>query len=266
MNRSIFPALSLAVLFAAPLTPALAASPLDGTWKVDLGSTKLPKKPDVLLLKGGSFTCTSCTPAYTIKADGQLHPVAGHDYYDAVSIRVVDPHTIIQTTSKAGKVGFKMTSTVSADGKTLAMEFVDTSAANGIPVTGKGVETRVAAAPVGAHAISGSWQQSSMDSLSDSGAKISFTTTADTITMTTPTGQSYTARFGGPAVPIKGDQAMTMAAVTRVGTHGFVETDTRKGKTVSVATITVAPDGKTLSVTSKDMVQNTTATYKAIKQ
>jgi len=102
--------------------------------------------------------------------------------------------------------------------------------------------------------------------MSDSGLTISFVTTPDTISMTNPTGQSYTARYGGPPVPIKGDPAMTMAAVVKTGTHGIVETDTRKGKVVSTATVAIAPDDKTLTVTVKDMIGGTSTTYKAIKQ
>ena len=173
---------------------------------------------------------------------------------------------MVQRSGKGGKTGFKMINSISADGKTLTYEFTDTSAPNGVPVTGKGVETRIAPAPAGAHAISGSWRTTSMTDMSDSGLTISFKTTPDTISMTTRPAQSYTARYGGPPVPIKGDPAMTMAAVVRIGTHGFVETDTRKGKVVSTATVTIAPDGKTMAVTVKDLIGGTTTTYKAIKQ
>ncbi len=263
MRRPMIASLSLATLLA---TPAAAAGVLDGTWKVDLGATQLPKKPDVMLLDKGVYTCSSCTPAITVKADGMMHPLAGHDYIDAISIKVVDAHTVVQESGKGGKTLYKATNHVSADGKTLNYEFVDTSAANGVPVTGKGVETRVAAGPAGAHAISGSWRATSMTGMSDSGSTISFKTTPDTLSMTTPTAQSYTARFGGPAVPIKGDQAMTMAAVSKVGTHSFIETDTRKGKVVSVAHFTVAPDGRTMTAVIDDKKAGTTTTFKAIKQ
>ena len=263
MRRSIIASLSLATLLA---TPAAATGILDGTWKIDLGATQLPKKPDIFLLEKGSFTCSSCTPAYTVKADGAMHPLTGHDYIDATSIKVIDPHSFVEISGKGGKTLYKTTSTVSADGKTLSYVFVDTSAPNGVPVTGKGTETRVAPAPARAHIASGSWRATSISGMSDSGLKISFTTTPDTISMVTPTAQSYTARFGGPAVPIKGDPAMTMAAVAKVGTHGFVETDTRNGKVVSVATITIAPDDKTMNVVVKDLKAGTTTTYKAIKQ
>jgi hypothetical protein len=262
MRRWIIAGLSFVPFFATPV----AAGVIDGTWKVDLGATQLPRKPDVYLLANGRFACSSCTPAFTIKADGALHPVAGHDYYDATSVRVIDAHTIAQLSSKRGKVVFKATNVVSADGKTLTYEFVDTSAPSGVPVSGKGVETLVAPGPAGAHAISGAWRTTSMAGLSDSGMTISFKTTPGTVTMTTPTAQTYTARYGGPAVPIKGDPAMTMAAVTRAGTNGFVETDTRKGKVVSVMHISVAPDGRTMTAVVDDTVQGTTTTFKAIKQ
>src|ERR1039458_1681254 len=61
------------------LVPVLgwAQSPFDGTWKIDLGKTKLPKKPDVLLLQNGMFECKTCAPPINVKADGHLQKISG---------------------------------------------------------------------------------------------------------------------------------------------------------------------------------------------
>ena len=52
------------LLFVLLLIPVLgwAQSPFDGTWKIDLGKSKLPKKPDEYLLKDGMYECKTCKP------------------------------------------------------------------------------------------------------------------------------------------------------------------------------------------------------------
>lgn len=253
----------------APLaiaTPAVAASPFDGTWKIDLGAAKLPDKPDIFLLKDGMYECKSCAPAYKIKADGAFHPVTGHPYYDAVAIKVVDPRTVVETDRKGPKTVVSATSTVSSDGKTLTFTFKDMTAANGSTVTGKGTQARVAKGPPGSHPISGSWHTTSLSDFSDNGLTLSFHEDGNALVMTTPTGQSYRATYGGPAVPIKGDTGGTMAAVKKTGPRSFVETDTRGGKLVSVATVAVSPDGKTMTATIDDHLRGSHATYKLTRQ
>jgi hypothetical protein len=94
----------LAVLTAALIpTWAAAQSAFDGTWKVDLNSAKFPEKPDVYVLKDGTYQCKSCVPPFEVKADGQDHSVTGHPCYDSVSVKVIDDHTLEETTKKNGK-------------------------------------------------------------------------------------------------------------------------------------------------------------------
>ena len=116
MTRMLLLGLFAPLVVAAP---ALAESPFDGTWKIDLGASKLPEKPDVFLLKDGVYECRSCAPAFKVKADGAFHPVAGHPYYDAVSIKVVDPRTVVETDRKGAKTVVSSTNSVSADGRTV---------------------------------------------------------------------------------------------------------------------------------------------------
>ena len=48
-----------------------ATGAIDGTWKADLSSVQIDAKPDVLLLKDGTFSCSTCTPPLTLPADGR---------------------------------------------------------------------------------------------------------------------------------------------------------------------------------------------------
>jgi hypothetical protein len=136
MKKLLFLAPLGAMMFAAGAS--YAQSPFDGTWKIDMSKVDFSKKPDVFLLKDGMYSCKTCTPPYTVKADGSDQPVSGHPYFDSVAIQVVNDHEIKETDKKGGKTVATSQVTVSADGKTAMVEFSDSSDTNGgAPVTGK---------------------------------------------------------------------------------------------------------------------------------
>src|SRR5258708_22814147 len=113
--------LSFVVMLSALLVTAMAAaqSAFNGTWKIDMSKVDFPEKPDVLVLQKGIYTCKTCAPPYTVKADGKDYPVKGHPYFDTVAIKVVDDHTIEETDKKAGNVVGNSHSAVSGDRDTL---------------------------------------------------------------------------------------------------------------------------------------------------
>ena len=80
-------------LFLLMLMPvlAMAQSPFDGTWKIDMNSLQFPKKPEVYLLQNGMYECKTCVPPINIKADGQDQKVTGQPYYDTMSIKPTFP-------------------------------------------------------------------------------------------------------------------------------------------------------------------------------
>lgn len=250
------------------LTPviALAQSPLDGTWKADLSKSQMPKKPDVFLLQDGMYQCKTCVPPIDIKADGQDQKVTGHPYYDSVSVKVVDDRTIEETDKRDGKTVVTSKMVAAPDGKTATFEFSDSSATNGDPVTGTVEITRVAKGPAGSHAISGSWRTSKMENLSDNGTTITYKVEGDTLNMTSPTGQSYTAKLDGTEAPYKGDPGTTGVSVKSIGKNTIEETDKRDGKVISVARISVSADGKTMTIAVNDKLHGTTSKFVAEKQ
>ncbi len=74
-------------------------------------------------------------------------------------------------------------------------------------MTGKGSATKVAQGPKGSHAVSGSWKMAKIDTISDNGVVFTYRVSGNQLTMSTPTGQSYTATMDGVRrVPMKGDQ------------------------------------------------------------
>jgi hypothetical protein len=245
---------------------AMAQSAFDGTWKVDLNKAQMPKKPDVYVLQNDTYECKTCAPVITVKADGQDQKVAGHPYMDTVAIKVVDDRTIEETDKKDGKTVTTSKTVVAPDGKTATFEFSDSSNTNADPVTGKGEITRVAKGPAGAHAISGSWRTTKLDNFSDNGLLFTYKVDGDSLSMKSPTGQSYTAKLDGTDAPYKGDTGTNGVSVKRLGKNEIQETDKRDNKAISVARMTVAPDGKTMTIAVSDKLHGTTSQFVAEKQ
>ncbi|MEI9991559.1 MAG: hypothetical protein WDM86_16130 [Rhizomicrobium sp.] len=258
-------AIVLAAAIAMLPGAALAGGPFDGTWKIDTGTAGAPDKPNVFLLQDGIFACKSCAPPFAVAADGTDHPVSGNSYFDRVTITVVDARHIVETESKASNAVFVYTMSVSADGQTLTTVLDDRSAANGVPAGGTIIQARVTQGPAGAHAVSGEWHAIKYEGFSDSAITFTLRLDGDRFSFSQPTGQSYTATLGGPAVPYFGDPGITTVSATRAGADTVVETDMRDGKIVSTNSMTTH-DGKTLAVTFVDELRGSTQSFAAIKQ
>lgn len=255
-------------LLMSLMVPVVAAaqSAFDGTWKIDVNKAQMPKKPDVYLLKDGMYHCKTCAPAIDIKADGEDQKVTGHPYYDTMSIKIVDDRTIEATSKKDGKTVLTSKMTVSSDDKTATSEFSDSSATNADPVKGKAELIQVAKGPAGSHAISGSWRTAKFENVSDNGLLFTYKVEGDNLTMTTPTGQSYTAKMDGTEAPFKGDPGTTSVSVKSTGKAKIEETDKRDGKVISISHITVEPGGKTMTIAVDDKLHGTNMHFVAEKQ
>jgi len=256
----------IAVTVAALALPvcALADSALDGTWKFDT-SSPVVTKPDVLVLMAGTYRCDTCRPRIKVKADGTEQPVAGSPYYDTVSITVVDAHTINEVRKKAGKPVLTVNYVIAADGKTMTEESSDSSASTE-PVTGKSDYQRVAGGPKGADALTGSWKLTKVETASDNGSLVTYKTDGDTLSMTSPTGQSFTAKLDGSEAPYNGDPGQSTIAIRKVSTAVYLETDKRGSKIISVEKYTISTDGKTATVKWTDKLHGNSGHYVMVKQ
>ncbi len=268
--------MGLLVSFLMPVA-AMAQSAFDGTWKTDLSTAQLPTKPEVLLLQGGIYHCKSCVPPIDVKADGIDHNVTGHPYFDAVNIKIVDDRTITETDKRGGRTVATSTTTVSPDGNTATIAFTDSSNTSAAPVSGNAESARLAKGPGGSHAISGSWRLMRLGSLSaasvsssrmhwENSILVTFRVERGRLTMTNPTGQSFTARLDGTEAPYQGDPGTTSVSVTQMGKNTIDETDMRGGKVISITRMTVAPDGKTMTFIVTDKLHGTTSQFVAAKQ
>jgi len=86
------------------------------------------------------------------------------------------------------------------------------------------------------------------------------------LSMSNPTGQSYTAKLDGTEAPYKGDPGTTSVSVKKVNKNTLEETDKRDGKVIAVARITVSADGKSLAVAVEDKLHGTSSHFTATKQ
>lgn len=249
------------------LTPVLAVaqSPFDGTWKTDLSKAQLSKKPLVYLLQDGIYQCKTCPVPFSIKANGEDQKITGYPYFDSLSVRVVDDRTLAMTSKKDGKIVGTQKRVVSSDGNTLSLEFSDSSATNADPVTGKGEWTRITKGPAGSHAISGSWRVS-MENLSNNGLTLTFKVEGDSLSMSNPTGQSYSAKLDGTEAPYKGDPGVNRVSVKGLGENTIEETDKLDRKIISVSRMTVSADGKTMTTVFENKLTGATSTFVAEKQ
>jgi hypothetical protein len=243
--------------FLAILATAAASfgqSSFSGTWKVDFNSA-MPKKVNVWLLQNGTYKCTSCNPIVNVKADGKDQPVKGQPY-DTISVKIVDPRTVEEIEKKNGQVVSDEKFTVSIDGNTVIDEFENW----------KLIMNRVEKAPAGAHELSGSWQPLKMESISDKELLVTYKLESESFSMSRPTGQSYSAKLNGADAPYKGDSDTNGVALKRIDKNTIEETDKFNGKVVSVTRLTVAADGRAMTVVVKDLQDGSTNEFTMQKQ
>lgn len=250
------------LLFPTLLLPAaaVAGSGFDGTWKTNMDSLKTTGKPLVLLLAGGEYTCSSCNPPYTVKADGADHKVTGQAYFDTARVKVTGPNSAEIVLKQGSKEIVRFSDTVSADG-TLTSKVTNHMGAEA--ATDELTATRVASAPADSHPLSGSWME--QQHVAGDLRPVQYRMTAEGFQMRW-NGQSYDAKFDGKEYPVAGDPGKTTVSLKRIDDATVEETDHRQGKVVDEIRLALAKDGKTITVIDQDVAHGQTITYTLQKQ
>jgi ribosomal protein S17 len=262
-ERSV--ACALFFIAALCISPSLfAQSPFDGTWRTNMNESKLSPKPIVFYLSQGWYHCVSCSPQLDVKADGQDQAVTGQSY-DNISVHEVDAKSIAFTAKKGGTVDFEQTRTVSADGKTLTVKTTSHPMNSTQAVIATTTATLIGTAPAGVHSTSGSWRISKVQE-SENGLTTTYKSSGDELTMTAPTGESYTAKLDGSDSPVKGAYTFDTVSLKKIDAHTIEETDKRDGTVVEISKMTVSSDGKKMTVVSTSKPTDRTSTYVATKQ
>ena len=262
-NRSVALALFLTPILLAPMS-LCAQSPFDGTWHTNMDQSKFSSKPIVFSTKGGTYDCTSCGPLVHVKADGHDQSVTGQTY-DTVSVHEVDPKSIEIKTKKSGKPVYEQTRTASSDGNTLTVKTTSHRPDSDQTTTAEATLTRVGNAPAGANGTSGSWRLNKLNE-SESGLTTTYKSNGNELSMSTPTGESYTAKLDSNDYPVKGAYGWNSVSLKRINDHTIEETDKRDGTLTDVSKMTVSPDGKTMTVVDNNKLTGRTSTYVATKQ
>ncbi len=251
----------ICLVLALPLT-ALAQNSLNGTWKIQPDATQLGDKGYVLLLQNGVFSCTTCKPSLHVKADGADQKVTGDPYSDTIAVKVIDDRNLEVVSKKNGKERRTEKDSLSEDGKTLNMAWTEDE--NGKPVTGTMTFQRVAPGPKGAKPISGTWKAAKITDMSDAGLLYTYKIDGNTVTYSTPTGQSYKAQIDGPDAPYVGDPGTTSISVKKLGPDSMQETGKLNGKVAFIAKMTVSGDKMTTNL--DDVMHGRKVRFVAVKQ
>ncbi len=252
----------LFALLALGAISAFGQTAFDGTWRLNTQTAQL-KVNDKYSLQNGMYHCDTCVPKIAVKADGNAHKVSGSPYTDSTAVSEVNDHTVEITSTKGGKPAGKVKMTTSDDGKTLTTEwsFISESGKEG---SGKYNSERVGDAPAGANKVSGEWHPNKIEDASDSVSTFTYKVTADGISMSDPTGDSYSAKFDGNDYPYKGDPGTTSVSLKKIDDNTIEETDKRNGKVISVARMTV--EGNTMKLHVDDKLRNASYDWTADKQ
>jgi|SRR5215468_12474219 len=234
----------LRLLFALLVFGGVSAgqSPFDGSWVNKIGE-RLPEGPLSYSLSGETFRCSCAIGDIEIKPDGDDHKTGETAYWDTLNVQAVDAHTVVLIAKKIGRTMFTEIDSVSQDGNTLTQMVKDTTEAE--TVTIKTQSRRVEAGPASSHTISGTWKAFKA-SRSLNGSLIKYKCTKDSFSAETPLGERYTAKFDGNFYPVEDDPGHTMVSAKLLNTRTVELTSKRNGKIVSIARLTVAPDGNSI--------------------
>jgi len=202
-------------------------------------------------------------PEVEIEANGQDRKVAGSNYFDTESVRIVDAHTVEFVSKKEGKTMFTEIDTISADGTSLTQTVTDTTESQ--PVTIEILSRRVANAAAGAHVLSGSWRAYKVHR-SKNGSTIKYRCTKELFSAETPLGERFEAKFDGKDYPVEDDPGHTTVSAKLINARSVELTSKRNGKIVGVLHMTVIPSGGTIHVVFEDKDGDSTSTYQMEKQ
>ncbi len=262
MKKIVF--LATLVLTMAPATGS-AQSVFDGTWKTDIKTIDYPAKPSVYVFKDGMYECKTCASKVLVKTDGKDQKVEGNPYADTIAVKIIDKSHVEIVSKKGGKVVSLNKFAVSTDGNSMLREYANHSPNNAEVVKGVTSYARVAYDKTGTNQMSGSWRAQKADKRTDNGMIVTYKSDGAVMNMSTPTGESYSAKTDGTDSPYKGDPGTTSVSV-KVKKNSLEETYKRDGKVIGMSKMDVDAKGKSAKVDWIDQLTKTNGNYQMTKQ
>jgi hypothetical protein len=248
------------------LIPAVvfAQGPFDGTWKLNLDKSKPSSEAIVFSVSNGMYDCGSCVPRIHVKADGNDQPVAGLPH-DTIAVKEIDSHTITIVAKIDGKIVSEQIRTASENGQRLQVKVTMYSRQGAKPTVEENTSERVGKSVPGANTTSGSWRTRNL-SLSENGLLVTCKETNNELSVSTPTGSSFTAKFDGNYYAVKGSYGADSVLTKRINDRTIELSFKASGTVVRVNTITISTDGKTMTTVSESKMSGRVSTWVATKQ
>lgn len=257
--------IAAAILFAVLPAVCAAQSVFDGTWKTDVSSVDFPAKPSVFVFKDGTYECKTCAVPTVVKTDGKDQKVVGDPYADTLAVKIIDANHVEIIRKKGGKVVARSKYSVSTDKNSMQHEYTTNSFTNAEVVKGTTSYARIAYDKASTTQMSGSWKAIKADKISDNGLLVTYKSDGVMMAMSTPTGESYSAKTDGTDAPFKGDPGITTVSV-KVRKNTLEETYKRDGKVTGMTKMEVDAAGKKAKVDWINNLTRTNGNYSMMKQ
>lgn len=247
----------IGLLAYASAAAALPDQPCSGRWRMDTASMVDDAKPTGIRLVDGGFQKDDNE---VVRADGQLHHVAGDGYVDEQSITIENDHQVKEVDRIRGKVVYTVDYVVSSGGDSLTMRIISYTSPNGQPVPTESIHRRIGVTVPLAHIISGDWKRVAVvtSAKNDWFLKLD----GNHFSSRTEGGIGYDAVVGGGPVPIDGDNSGARAQITRPRADTIVETGLSvKGAVDDTMSLQLMPDRNTIRATAVMPTINRTSTF-----
>ena len=245
-----------AAVFATALAfaeaSAQATSPFNGLWVDDLKTQMGQAGFDTYLVWNGIYKCESCDPPRNYPADGKMRPVAGDTSVLSESAAIGGPRTFI-TRTVDHEMTRETTMTVAPNGQTATYVSLDKWPGRTKRLRTEYLAKRVAPVPAGAHPVSGSWLGVRYVEVPEEYRSVDLKEADGRFTRSNFRHGHYTAKIGGPPVPVTGDGKDFYKAVVRApDDRTRIETILQNDKPVIERTYRLSANGKSMVTTVRD--------------
>jgi hypothetical protein len=227
-----------AALLLATAAPCLAASPWDGTWKLNEAKSKMTGATQTVTQSGGMYTVHSGAVTFSYACDGKDYPILA----DRSIACTGGPTTFTEVLKIGGKPYETTKRTLSGDGKTLTEVSTGTHP-DGTAFTNTETELRVGPGT----GLAGTWKSSKVkDSAPGS---ITLKVNGDVLHFDDTSFKEVSdAKLDGTPAPITGGLAPPGLMVSnKMQGGGVYSVVTLNGKELSRDMMTLSADGKTLT-------------------
>jgi hypothetical protein len=231
---------------------AQAASPFDGLWVDELKTQMGQAGFDTYLVANGIYKCESCRPPREYPADGRMRPISGDPSVISESVEIKGPRTIVTRIVDREMIR-ETTMTVAPDDRTATYIALDEWPGRTKRLRTEYVAKRVAPAPAGANAVSGSWLGLRYVEVPEEYLSVELNEANGQFSRSNFRHGHYTATIGGPAAPITGDGKDIYKAVVRApDARTRIETIYLEDKPVVERTYRLSADGQSMETTVRD--------------